>query len=58
MDGLSPSEARLVRKLATILRVADSLDRSHLQPVSRTWGSASRGSRLSFLDASKTSPSS
>ena len=35
MEGLSPSEARMVRKLATILRVADSLDRSHLQPVSR-----------------------
>lgn len=33
MQGLSPSEARLVRKLSTLLRVADSLDRSHHQPV-------------------------
>jgi exopolyphosphatase/guanosine-5'-triphosphate,3'-diphosphate pyrophosphatase len=35
MAGLSPAEGRLVRKLATLLRVADSLDRSHLQPVTR-----------------------
>jgi exopolyphosphatase/guanosine-5'-triphosphate,3'-diphosphate pyrophosphatase len=35
MEGLTPSEGRLVRKLATLLRVADSLDRSHLQPVAR-----------------------
>ena len=35
MAGLSDAEARLVRKLATILRVADSLDRSHHQPVTR-----------------------
>jgi exopolyphosphatase / guanosine-5'-triphosphate,3'-diphosphate pyrophosphatase len=35
MLGLSQSEARMVRKLATLLRVADSLDRSHLQPVTR-----------------------
>ena len=33
MAGLSASEARLVRKLATLLRVANSLDRSHLQPI-------------------------
>ncbi|HSP79192.1 MAG TPA: Ppx/GppA phosphatase family protein [Myxococcaceae bacterium] len=33
MEGLTPAEARLVRKLATLLRVADSLDRSHHQPV-------------------------
>src|SRR5262245_6478550 len=33
MQGLSPSEARLVRKQSTLLRVADSLDRSHHQPV-------------------------
>jgi len=33
MDELSPGEARLVRKCATLLRVADSLDRSHHQPV-------------------------
>jgi exopolyphosphatase/guanosine-5'-triphosphate,3'-diphosphate pyrophosphatase len=33
MQGLSSGEARTVRKLATILRVADALDRSHAQPV-------------------------
>jgi exopolyphosphatase/guanosine-5'-triphosphate,3'-diphosphate pyrophosphatase len=33
MEGLSPGEARCVRKLATLLRVADALDRSHAQPI-------------------------
>ncbi|XXF77051.1 Ppx/GppA phosphatase family protein [Myxococcaceae bacterium GXIMD 01537] len=33
MEGLTLSEARTVRKLATLLRVADSLDRSHNQPI-------------------------
>ncbi len=33
MEGLSLTEARTVRKLATLLRVADALDRSHSQPV-------------------------
>jgi exopolyphosphatase / guanosine-5'-triphosphate,3'-diphosphate pyrophosphatase len=33
MVGLSPSEARVVRKLSTLLRLADALDRSHHQPV-------------------------
>jgi exopolyphosphatase/guanosine-5'-triphosphate,3'-diphosphate pyrophosphatase len=35
MAGLDPTERRTVRKLATLLRVADSLDRSHHQPVHR-----------------------
>jgi exopolyphosphatase/guanosine-5'-triphosphate,3'-diphosphate pyrophosphatase len=35
MQDLNRNEAQLVRKLATILRVADSLDRSHHQPVKR-----------------------
>jgi exopolyphosphatase/guanosine-5'-triphosphate,3'-diphosphate pyrophosphatase len=35
MEGLSRSEAMIVRKLATLLRVADSLDRSHARPVRR-----------------------
>ena len=35
MEGLSPGEARVVRKLATLLRTADALDRSHAQPISR-----------------------
>ena len=34
MEGLSLGEARQVRKLATLLRVADALDRSHAQPIS------------------------
>jgi exopolyphosphatase/guanosine-5'-triphosphate,3'-diphosphate pyrophosphatase len=34
MEGLTPGEARFVRKLATFLRVADALDRSHAQPIS------------------------
>ncbi|MBN1210269.1 MAG: Ppx/GppA family phosphatase [Myxococcaceae bacterium] len=33
LAGLLPSEARTVRKLATLLRVADSLDRGHQQAV-------------------------
>jgi exopolyphosphatase / guanosine-5'-triphosphate,3'-diphosphate pyrophosphatase len=33
MEGLTTSEARTVRKLATLLRVADALDRSHSQPL-------------------------
>jgi exopolyphosphatase/guanosine-5'-triphosphate,3'-diphosphate pyrophosphatase len=33
MSGLTPAEARVVRKLATLLRVADALDRSHHQPI-------------------------
>ncbi len=35
MAGLTASEARIVRKCATLLRIADSLDRSHRQPVAR-----------------------
>lgn len=34
MEGLALGEARVVRKLATLLRVADALDRSHAQPIS------------------------
>jgi exopolyphosphatase/guanosine-5'-triphosphate,3'-diphosphate pyrophosphatase len=33
MEGLALSEARTVRKLATLLRVADALDRGHAQAV-------------------------
>jgi exopolyphosphatase/guanosine-5'-triphosphate,3'-diphosphate pyrophosphatase len=35
MAGLSMSESQLVRKLSTLLRIADSFDRSHHQPVHR-----------------------
>lgn len=33
MEGLSTTEARTVRKLATLLRVANALDRGHQQPI-------------------------
>ncbi len=35
MVGLSLAETRLVRKCATLLRVADSLDSSHHQPIAK-----------------------
>ena len=35
MEGLGPGEVRVVRKLSTLLRVADSLDRSHRQSIVR-----------------------
>jgi exopolyphosphatase/guanosine-5'-triphosphate,3'-diphosphate pyrophosphatase len=38
MEGLTRGEAQLVRKLATLLRVADALDRSHHQPVRKIEG--------------------
>jgi exopolyphosphatase/guanosine-5'-triphosphate,3'-diphosphate pyrophosphatase len=41
--GLSPAETTLVRKASTILRVADSLDRSHHQPVKDLRASAVTG---------------
>ncbi len=41
MERLSLTEARLVRKLATLLRIADSLDRSHQQPLRRIHVSSS-----------------
>ncbi len=33
MQPFTPAEVRLIRRCATLLRVADSLDRSHHQPV-------------------------
>jgi exopolyphosphatase/guanosine-5'-triphosphate,3'-diphosphate pyrophosphatase len=35
MGGLTAGEARVVRKCSTLLRVADSFDRSHRQPISK-----------------------
>jgi len=35
LQELTPTELRVVRKCATLLRVADSLDRSHHQPVKK-----------------------
>jgi exopolyphosphatase/guanosine-5'-triphosphate,3'-diphosphate pyrophosphatase len=43
MEGLSTGEARGVRKLATLLRVADALDRSHAQPISNIRAEISGG---------------
>lgn len=53
MEGLSPDEARRVRKLATLLRVADSLDRSHHQPV-RGLKAVTRGGRVLLTLLSRT----
>ncbi len=43
MENLSVGEARVVRKLATLLRVADALDRSHAQPVAKLRAEVKRG---------------
>lgn len=43
MAGLSLAEARLVRKLATLLRVADALDRSHHQPIQTVRSKETKG---------------
>ncbi len=43
MAGLTPAEARTVRKLATMLRVADALDRSHHQPITEVKPRRSNG---------------
>lgn len=40
-EGLTRTEQQLVRKCATLLRIADSLDRSHHQPVRTLRASAS-----------------
>ena len=43
MEGLTPGEARVVRKLATLLRIADALDRSHAQPIGKMRAERSDG---------------
>src|SRR5262249_14756587 len=43
MEGLTPSEARIVKKASTLLRVADSLDRSHHQPIADVRARAGKG---------------
>jgi exopolyphosphatase/guanosine-5'-triphosphate,3'-diphosphate pyrophosphatase len=45
MQSFTPAEARMVRKCATLLRVADALDRSHHQPVQKLQ-LASRGNAV------------
>jgi exopolyphosphatase/guanosine-5'-triphosphate,3'-diphosphate pyrophosphatase len=44
MENLALGEARVVRKLATLLRIADALDRSHAQPVAKLRAEAKHGS--------------
>lgn len=51
MDGLMVGEARLVRKLATILRIADALDRSHAQPITTLQASRSGSAMVVRLAA-------
>jgi exopolyphosphatase/guanosine-5'-triphosphate,3'-diphosphate pyrophosphatase len=51
MEGLAPGEVRLVRKLSTLLRVADSLDRSHRQSIVRLQARLVSGSVLLKLRA-------
>src|SRR5713101_4151598 len=51
MKGLSRSEVNVVRKLSTLLRVADSLDRSHHQPVHQIRASANHDSVVVHLRA-------
>jgi exopolyphosphatase/guanosine-5'-triphosphate,3'-diphosphate pyrophosphatase len=43
VESLSPSQFHLVRKLATLLRLADSLDRSHHQPLRKLRARVERG---------------
>ncbi|MFT3707667.1 MAG: Ppx/GppA phosphatase family protein [Archangium sp.] len=45
---LSPGDFRVVRKCATLLRVADSLDRSHRQPV-RSLSAEVKGRNVSIV---------
>ena len=51
LEALPLSEVRVVRKCAALLRVADSLDRSHHQPVTRLSAAAGRGGVLVRLRA-------
>lgn len=41
LEGLSATEVRIVRKASTLLRIADSLDASHNQPIVRMRASVS-----------------
>ncbi len=50
LANLTRAEAQLVRKLATLLRLADSLDRSHHQPVQKVKVSTRSDRALLHLD--------
>lgn len=52
LANLTRAEAQLVRKLAALLRVADSLDRSHHQPVHKVKVTAQRDGALLHLNVS------
>ncbi len=43
LEGLTATEVRIVRKASTLLRIADSLDASHNQPIVRLSTAVSRG---------------
>lgn len=43
LEGLGPADYKLIRRLSTLLRIADSLDRSHQQPVRAVTASERRG---------------
>ena len=51
MEGLLPSEARTVRKLATLLRVANALDCSHQQLIKSLKATQSRDGVTLHLQA-------
>ena len=53
MTGLTLQEARLVRKCAMLLRIADSLDRSHRQPITKI-ASSVEGSKAIVKLTSRT----
>jgi exopolyphosphatase/guanosine-5'-triphosphate,3'-diphosphate pyrophosphatase len=53
MAGLTAGESRLVRKCATLLRVADSFDRSHRQPIV-SFSAAAKGRSVLIKLRSKT----
>ncbi|MBL9037072.1 MAG: Ppx/GppA family phosphatase [Archangium sp.] len=48
LEGMTAAEIRIVRRCSTLLRIADSLDRSHHQPVRRI--TASTKGRFVVLD--------
>ena len=54
MQGLTPAEVRVVRKCSALLRIADSLDRGHNQPITRV--SASLKGRTSVIKLHARTP--
>jgi exopolyphosphatase/guanosine-5'-triphosphate,3'-diphosphate pyrophosphatase len=54
MEGLTPSEVRIVRKASTMLRIADSLDASHNQPVVRNLHASVSGRKVTVSVKTRT----